>query len=125
MAASWSRCVRSLARLRRLAPPSGRPPHRRPPRQRLRNRRPRQRRARAHPQASPAPTPVLETINTLSADLEAARVRLQAQRAVTLVLQDRVAEQVKRCQEALAQIARLRQGALAQTFVRSAPAVWS
>ena len=80
---------------------------------------------RTDAQASRAPTPVLENINTVIADLEAARVRLQAQRAVTLVLQDRVAEQVKRCQEALAQIARLRQGALAQTFVRSAPAVWS
>jgi small-conductance mechanosensitive channel len=36
-----------------------------------------------------------------------------------------VAAEVKRCQEALAQIARIRQGALALTFTRSAPAIWS
>ena len=80
---------------------------------------------RTEAQASRAPTPVLANVNAVIADLEAARVRLQAQRAVTLVLQDQVAEQVKRCQEALAQIARLRQGALAQTFIRSTPAIWS
>jgi len=50
----------------------------------------------------------VQNVETVLADIEAARVRLQAQRAVTLVLQDQVAEQAKRCQHALAEITRLR-----------------
>jgi len=76
-------------------------------------------------QASRAPTPVVQNVETVLADIEAARVRLQAQRAVTLVLQDQVAEQAKRCQHALAEITRLRQGSLALTLTRSSPPIWS
>ena len=76
-------------------------------------------------QASRAPTPVLQNVETVLADIDAAHVRLQAQRAVTLVLQDQVAEEAKRCERALAQITRIRRGSLALTFARSSPPIWS
>jgi small-conductance mechanosensitive channel len=76
-------------------------------------------------QAARVPTPVLDNVEAVLAAIEATRVRLQSQRAVTLVLQDEVAEELTRCQETLAQIARLRKGALALTFARSAAPIWS
>ena len=80
---------------------------------------------RTDAQASGAPTPVLQNVDAVLADIEAARVRLQALRAVTLVLQDEVAEEAKRCEQALVQITRLRQGALTLTFARSSPPIWT
>jgi small-conductance mechanosensitive channel len=80
---------------------------------------------RTDAQASRAPTPVLQNVETVLADIDAARLQLQGQRAVTLVLQDQVAEQAKRCEDALAQITRLRQGSLALTFARSSPPIWT
>ena len=79
---------------------------------------------RTNAQASRAPTPVMQNVEAVIADLGASSMRLQGQRAVTLVLQDQVAEEVKRCQEALAQISLLRQGGLALTFTPSAPPIW-
>jgi len=63
---------------------------------------------RTDAQASRAPTPVLQNVETVLADIDAARLQLQGQRAATLVLQDQVAEQAKRCQHALAEITRLK-----------------
>src|SRR3989449_2842589 len=53
------------------------------------------------------------------------RARLQAQRAATLVLQDRVADEEARCEDALARIDRHRQGAWMRIFERTTPPIWS
>jgi potassium-dependent mechanosensitive channel len=82
-------------------------------------------RTRADAQASHAPPAVLRNVDDVLADLDAMRARLQVQRADMLVLQGQVAEQAKRCEEALAQIARLRQGSLELTLTRSTPPIWS
>src|SRR5947208_2883248 len=57
--------------------------------------------------------------------IEAMRARLQAQRAATLVLQDRVADEEARCEDALARIDRHRQGAWMRIFERTTPPIWS
>ncbi len=80
---------------------------------------------RVEAQASRAPAAVVKRVDAVLADIEATRARLQAQRAATLVLQDRVAQEVARCDDALARIDRQRQGAWAQIFVRTTPPIWS
>jgi len=79
----------------------------------------------ADAKASHTPAPVLQNVEKVLADLETARLHLQGQRAMILVLQDQVAGELTRCQGALAEIARLREGSLKQTFARSAPPIWS
>jgi small-conductance mechanosensitive channel len=81
--------------------------------------------ARADAQASRAPAAVVQRVDAVLADIEATRARLQAQRAATLVLQDRVAQEVARCEDALARIVRFRQGTWMLLFVRTTPPIWS
>ncbi|HEY7675655.1 MAG TPA: mechanosensitive ion channel domain-containing protein [Candidatus Methylomirabilis sp.] len=80
---------------------------------------------RADARASRAPAAVLQRVDAVLADIEATRARLQAQRAATLVLQDRVAQEVERCEDALARIDRHRQGEWTRLFVRTTPPIWS
>jgi potassium efflux system protein len=80
---------------------------------------------RAEAQASRAPAAVVERVDAVVADIEAMRSRLQAQRAATLVLQDSVADEEARCEEALARIDRHRQGAWERIFARTTPPIWS
>ena len=80
---------------------------------------------RAVARASRAPAPVVQRVDAVQADIEAMRARLQTQRAATLVLQDRVAQDVARCEDALGRIDRFRQGALGQMFARDILPIWS
>jgi small-conductance mechanosensitive channel len=80
---------------------------------------------RADAEASRTPAAVVHRVDAILADIEAMRTRLQTQRAATLVLQDKVGQEVAHCQDALDRIAQYRQGRLMRTFVRSTPAIWS
>ncbi len=80
---------------------------------------------RADARASRAPAAVVQRVDAVLTDIEATRTRLQAQRAATLVLQDRVAQEVARSEDALARIAQYRQEALMRTFVRNTLPIWS
>ena len=82
-------------------------------------------RTRADAQASRVPAAVVRRVDSSLADIEAMRARLQAQRDAILVLQDRVAQEAARCEDALARIDRFRQGALGQLFVRDTLPIWS
>jgi small-conductance mechanosensitive channel len=64
-------------------------------------------------------------VDAVLADIEATRARLQAQRAATLVLQDRVGQEVARCEDALARIDRYRQRALGNMLARNTLPIWS
>jgi len=78
-----------------------------------------------HARASGAPGPVLRRVDAVLADLDAARGRLQTIRATRLLVQDAVAREVARCEDALARISRARRESLLNTFARTTPPVWS
>jgi small-conductance mechanosensitive channel len=80
---------------------------------------------RAEVRASRAPAAVVRRVDAVLADIEAMRGRIQAQRADTLVLQDRVGREVARCQDALDRIAQYRQGGLRRMVFRSTRPIWS
>ena len=79
----------------------------------------------ADAQTSGTPGSVVQRVDAVLSDIEATRAELQAQRAATLVLQEQVAQEVARCQDALDRIDLVRKGGLAQTFWRSTPPIWS
>lgn len=81
-------------------------------------------RTRADARAGAAPAPIIERIDAVLASLEAARRRVEAGRAATLVLQDRVARELSRCEEALAQLAEARRRAAVDLFTRDSPPIW-
>src|SRR5207247_150764 len=67
-------------------------------------------RARADAVASRAPAQVIERIDGVLTAVAAARARLQTQRGAILILQDRVAQEVGRCEDMLGRVASLRRG---------------
>jgi small-conductance mechanosensitive channel len=79
----------------------------------------------ADAQTSGTPGSVVQRVDAVLSDIEATRAELQAQRAATLVLQEQVAQELARCQDALDRIDLVRKGGLAQTFWRSTPPIWS
>src|SRR5262249_34374938 len=81
-------------------------------------------RTRADARASRAPAPVLERIDSVVAFIDAAVTRLQKQRGVTLVLQDRLAQEVASSEAVLVRIADLRQGLARRLFVSERPPIW-
>jgi potassium-dependent mechanosensitive channel len=80
--------------------------------------------ARADAQASRAPAQVIERIDNVLADMANARRRLQAPRATTLVLQDRAAQEVARCDTVLERVAALQRGAAGRLLERDSVALW-
>jgi hypothetical protein len=64
--------------------------------------------ARADARPSRAPMEVIERIDGVVAGVGASHTRLQAQRAATLLLQVRAAQEVARCEAVLARVATLR-----------------
>ena len=81
-------------------------------------------RTRTEARASRAPAPVIERIDGVVAAVDTSTARLQKQRASILVLQDRVIQEVARCEGVLARIADLRQGLGGRFFVQDRPPVW-
>jgi small-conductance mechanosensitive channel len=81
-------------------------------------------RTRVEARASRAPAPVIERIDAVLAALAAARAPLQAQRAAVLVLQDRVAQDLARCEVALARLASLRRDIAGRLLHRDSLPLW-
>jgi small-conductance mechanosensitive channel len=81
-------------------------------------------RARADARASRAPAQVIERIDGVLAAVAAARTRLQAQRAATLVLQDGVAQETARCEAVLERVAMSRQQAAGRLLARDSVPLW-
>jgi potassium efflux system protein len=75
--------------------------------------------------AAQAPEPVLGQIAGVLAAIEAARMPLQAERAVALELQSRVAREVARCQTALAQVAEAQSQAVGGLLEPESPPIWN
>jgi len=75
--------------------------------------------------AAKAPGSILQQIAEVLAAIEQAQKALLAQRAVVLDLQGRVAQNVARCQAALAQIAEAQKHVLEGLLVRDHPPLWS
>ena len=79
---------------------------------------------RTEARTSRAPAPVIERIDGVLAAIDASATRLQKERIATLVLQDRVVQEVARCETVLARIAELRHGLSEQVFVQDTPPLW-
>lgn len=75
--------------------------------------------------AAQAPEPVLGHIAGVLAAIEAAQTPLQAQHAVALELQSRVAREVARCQTALAQVAEAQSQAVGGLLEPQRPPIWN
>jgi len=79
---------------------------------------------RASAQAAKAPEPILQQIDTTLTAISTAQAKIQGERAVLLDLQSRVAQEVTKCDTALAQIGRFQQKAVAGILVPDAPPIW-
>jgi len=82
-------------------------------------------RTRDAARAAKAPESTLAQIGGVLAAIEAAQIPLQAQRAVALDLQSRVAREVARCQAALAQVAAAQRQAVGGLLKRERPPIWN
>lgn len=83
------------------------------------------RRALTDARSAQAPPPITDRANTVLAAIDAMDGPLQVQRAAILVLQDKVAREVTRCEDAVALIDQARKGAATQFFTRETPPIWS
>ena len=81
-------------------------------------------RARADAVASRAPAQVIERIDGVLTAVAATRARLQTQRGAILILQDRVAQEVGRCEDMLGRVTSLRRGVARRLFARDSVPVW-
>ncbi len=81
-------------------------------------------RTRTEARASRAPAQVIERVDGVVTAIDASATRMQKQRTATLVLQDRVVQEVARCEGVLARIAELRRGLGGRFFVQDRPPVW-
>ena len=81
-------------------------------------------RTRVEALASRAPAQVIERIDGVLSAVASSRTRLTAQRAAILVLQDRVAREVARCEAALERIAVARAGSTGRLFERDSVPLW-
>src|SRR5437870_3236862 len=81
-------------------------------------------RARADAVASRAPAQVIERIDGVLTAVAAARARLQTQRGAILILQDRVAQEVGRCEDMLGRVASLRRGIAGRLFTQDSVPLW-
>ena len=81
-------------------------------------------RTRAEVRVAKAPPEVSQRIMDVLSALAGAQARVEAERAATLVLQDRIARELARADSALAQIAQARRQAAGGLLVRDSPPIW-
>src|SRR5262249_23096034 len=79
---------------------------------------------RTEARASRAPAPVIERIDSVVAAIDASAARLQKERTATLVLQDRVVQEVARCEPVLTRITEMRHSLGEQVLVQDTPPIW-
>ena len=82
-------------------------------------------RTRAEVRAAGAPKPTVDRTDSVLAAIETTRQRLDSARAETLVLQDRVARQLSRTQEAIVEVAQARRHVTVALFTRESPPIWA
>jgi potassium-dependent mechanosensitive channel len=82
-------------------------------------------RTRAEVRAAGAPKPIVDRTDGVLAAIETTRQRLDSARAETLVLQDRVARQLSRTQEAIVEVAQARRHVTVKLFMRESPPIWA
>ncbi|HSF02783.1 MAG TPA: hypothetical protein VLA62_07230, partial [Solirubrobacterales bacterium] len=80
--------------------------------------------ARADARASRAPAQVVDRIDGILSAIAQTRTRLQEERAATLVLQDRVAQYVARCDDMLARLGTARDEVAGQLLARDGVPLW-
>ena len=80
---------------------------------------------RAEVRAAKAPPELSERVTDVITTLTGAQARVEAERAATLVLQDRIARELDRVDSALAQIAQARRRAAGGLLVRDSAPIWS
>jgi small-conductance mechanosensitive channel len=71
-----------------------------------------------------APLPVVDRVDSVLAMLAEARARLETHRSATLLLQDGVARELARCDDALNAVAQARRQAASDLLVRESPPIW-
>ena len=81
-------------------------------------------RTRTEVRSAKAPPELSQRIMDVMAALVGAQARVEAERAATLVLQDRVARELTRIDGVLAQIAQARRQAAGGLLVRDSPPIW-
>jgi potassium-dependent mechanosensitive channel len=81
-------------------------------------------RTRKEARAAKAPAAIFQRTADVLAAIAETQERVEAQRVATLVLQDRVARELSRCEDALAQTDQARQRAVGDLFVRESPPIW-
>jgi potassium-dependent mechanosensitive channel len=81
--------------------------------------------SRAAAQLAQAPEPIWQQIDATLAAIAATQTPLQAQRTAVLDLQSRVAQEVARCSNVLAQIAQVQQQAVMGMLVQDGPPLWN
>ena len=81
-------------------------------------------RTRAEVRSAKAPPELSERIADVLTALIDAQARVEAERAATLVLQDRIARELDRVDNALAQIGQARRRAAGGLLVRDSPPIW-
>lgn len=82
-------------------------------------------RTRADVGVAGAPKPIVDRTDGVLAGIETTRQRLDSARAETLVLQDRVARQLSRTQEAIVEVAQARRHVTVELFMRESPPIWA
>jgi potassium-dependent mechanosensitive channel len=81
-------------------------------------------RTRAEVRAAKAPPELSDRIVDVVTALSGAQARVEAERAATLILQDRVARELDRVDSALAQIGQARRRTAGGLLVRDSPPIW-
>jgi len=81
-------------------------------------------RTRAEVRAAKAPPEVSQRIMDVLATLAGAQARVEAERATTLVLQDRISRELTRADSALAQIAQARRQTAGSLLMLDSPPIW-
>jgi small-conductance mechanosensitive channel len=81
-------------------------------------------RTRTEARAAKVPPAVFQRITDVLAAIAETQAKLESHRGAMLVLQDRVARELSRCEEALAEVQQARQRAVSDLFVRESPPIW-
>jgi potassium-dependent mechanosensitive channel len=79
---------------------------------------------RTEARAAKVPPAVFQRITDVLGAIAETQAKLDGQRSAMLVLQDRVARELSRCEEALAEVEQARQRAVSDLFVRESPPIW-
>ena len=81
-------------------------------------------RTRTEARAAKVPPALFQRITDVLGAIAETQAKLEAQRSATLLLQNKVARELSRCEEALAEVEQARQRAVGDLFMRESPPIW-